>query len=143
VPRCLRPTKALRSTAKDGSQGDVLKRLRDDGNATSAGMGQPRPAGKRKIFVVGGSAGDYDDKLEWNVAAFSSARAAAAFKGRCQVVADRLYEAWQAALGRTAESVDTPKIGRHRLDPFFAQTDGKANYWVQPLWLREEPPTES
>jgi hypothetical protein len=120
------------------ARGTSLKRLRADGKGRS-GPAQRQTSRKRKIFVVGASSGDYDDKVEWNVAAFPSARAAAGFKARCQGVADRLHEAWQAALERAADTVGTPKIGRHRLDPFFAQVQGKATYWVQPLWLREEP----
>jgi hypothetical protein len=90
-----------------------------------------------KIFLVVGRAGEYEERLDWNVVAFDDAAEAEAFRARCQREGDRLFAAWQAAIGASEELPGSfPKLGRNRFDPFFSRLTDRASYGVQVVAFR-------
>jgi hypothetical protein len=116
----------------------VTPRVRSGRSAVKAST----RARKQRIFVVAGTAGQYADRLNWNVLAFEDASVAEAFRVTCQQAADRLFAAWQRAIAAAADDesqVAFPRLGRHRHDPFFSNLTDRAVYAVETLSLRCAP----
>lgn len=85
--------------------------------------------GERRVYVVEGSQGDYEDRRDWPVAAYGDKRKAERHAKEATALASELREARGAAMeANDYRGVDESKF-RNPLDP-SADNDSEIRYYV-------------